>query len=124
MHLQTHFSKKYATADEEHQKSKIFKENADKIAKHNELYKQGKVSFEMAMNKFGDMVSYPHLHNDVVLMEEKLKDALEMLKELMQESEETKSLSKKKSEPIKVEEGDNRYKGKCNIPRSINKLRK
>ena len=52
--------------------------------------------------------------DDVVLMAKKLKDALEMLKELMEESQEvglqinikkTKILTKEKSELIKVEGG-------------------
>lgn len=32
----------------------IFKENRDKIAKHNENYEKGSVSFKMALNKFAD----------------------------------------------------------------------
>lgn len=36
---------------------KIFIENSYKIAKHNQLFELGMVSFELGMNQFGDMLN-------------------------------------------------------------------
>uniref|UniRef100_A0A0C9PTJ9 Cp1_0 protein n=1 Tax=Fopius arisanus TaxID=64838 RepID=A0A0C9PTJ9_9HYME len=51
--------KHYSNEVEERFRLKIFNENKLKIAKHNQLYAAGKVSFKMAVNKYSDM-----LHNE------------------------------------------------------------
>jgi len=51
-------NKLYGDDTEEKFRMKIFMENKHKIAKHNQLYDQGKVPFKLAINKFADLL--PH----------------------------------------------------------------
>lgn len=37
---------------------KIFMENKHKIAKHNQLYQKGQISYKLAINKFGDLLHH------------------------------------------------------------------
>ena len=37
---------------------KIFNENRHKIAKHNQLYAQGKVTYKLGLNKYADMLHH------------------------------------------------------------------
>lgn len=41
---------------------KIFMENSLKIAKHNQLYEQGLVTYDMGMNHFGDLLLHEYIH--------------------------------------------------------------
>lgn len=50
--------KSYLSETEEVFRLKIYMENRHKIAKHNEKYARGEVPYSMAMNEFGDMVSF------------------------------------------------------------------
>lgn len=50
-------SKTYADEAEEVFRMKVFKENAIRVAKHNERYQQGEVTFKVAINKHSDLVS-------------------------------------------------------------------
>ena len=50
------FGKFYATEFEEQFRMEILKETRQKIAKHNLEYKQGKVSYEMGINQFSDLL--------------------------------------------------------------------
>lgn len=45
----------YSNESEELWRKSIFMENNNKIKKHNQRYESGGVSFELAMNKFGDL---------------------------------------------------------------------
>jgi len=54
----TSHQKEYQDDTEEKFRMKIFMENKHKIAKHNQLYDQGLVSFKLSMNKFTDLL--PH----------------------------------------------------------------
>lgn len=37
---------------------KIFMDNKNKIAKHNQLYELGHVTYKLALNKFGDLLHH------------------------------------------------------------------
>lgn len=41
---------------EERFRQKIFMENKRKIAKHNQLYELGKVTYKLGLNKYADML--------------------------------------------------------------------
>ncbi|KAK3932360.1 Cathepsin L [Frankliniella fusca] len=47
--------KTYANAVEEAYRAKVFKENAIRIAKHNDQYAAGKVTFKVGYNQYADM---------------------------------------------------------------------
>ncbi|XP_066992744.2 cathepsin L [Anabrus simplex] len=49
--------KKYASPREEEYRMQIFMETANKIAKHNEAFARGEVSYKMGLNKFADMTN-------------------------------------------------------------------
>ncbi|XP_067004611.2 cathepsin L [Anabrus simplex] len=49
--------KKYASPREEQYRMQIFMETANKIAKHNEAFARGEVSYKMGLNKFADMTN-------------------------------------------------------------------
>lgn len=51
-------NKLYDDETEEKFRMKIFMENKHSIAKHNQLYEQGKVSFKLALNKYADLLSH------------------------------------------------------------------
>lgn len=53
--LQLEYSKKYENETEEWKRMLIFMENQDKIVEHNQRYANDEVTFQMAMNKFGDL---------------------------------------------------------------------
>lgn len=56
-HLQIKFSKHYPNETEENRAMNIFLEHKKEIDKHNELYKNGLVSFKMDINKYSDLTS-------------------------------------------------------------------
>ncbi|XP_076252101.1 cathepsin L [Rhynchophorus ferrugineus] len=50
--------KEYESETEERFRMKIFMENSHKIAKHNKLFAQGKVSYKIGLNKYADMLHH------------------------------------------------------------------
>lgn len=54
--FQMEHSKKYDDPMEERFRQKIFLENKRKIARHNQLYEQGKVTFKLGLNKYADLL--------------------------------------------------------------------
>ncbi|XP_017106640.2 cathepsin L1 [Drosophila bipectinata] len=50
--------KNYQDETEERFRLKIFNENKHKIAKHNQLWASGKVSYKLAVNKYADMLHH------------------------------------------------------------------
>lgn len=56
--LQLEHSKEYKNKADEALRMEIFTENLDKIAEHNLRYDNKKVSFKLAMNKFGDLTHH------------------------------------------------------------------
>ena len=55
-------AKNYSGPVEDKFRLKIFMENKAKIAKHNALFHQGRKSYTLKMNNFGDLVSH---YNDL-----------------------------------------------------------
>lgn len=53
--LQSLHSKSYENSTEEDFRQSVFEENQKLIEKHNDRYKNGEVSFKMAINQFGDL---------------------------------------------------------------------
>ncbi len=53
--------KTYASAVEEAYRAKVFKENAIRIAKHNDRFAAGEVTFKVGYNQYADMVSVASL---------------------------------------------------------------
>ncbi|KAH7948251.1 hypothetical protein HPB52_019886 [Rhipicephalus sanguineus] len=51
------YQKTYGSADEELFRQKIFLDNRYMIAKHNERYARGLVSYQLKMNQFGDLAA-------------------------------------------------------------------
>jgi len=51
-------AKKYNDPMEEKFRMKIFMENKHKIAKHNQQFSKGTVKFQLAMNRFGDLLHH------------------------------------------------------------------
>ncbi|MCK0538909.1 C1 family peptidase [Alcanivorax quisquiliarum] len=49
------YNKTYSSANEENDRMEIFLDNKNRIDKHNQLYKNGLVSYTMGVNKFSDM---------------------------------------------------------------------
>lgn len=49
--------KNYTSGMEDKFRLKVFLDNKHKIIKHNTRYTNGLVSYRLAMNKYGDMVS-------------------------------------------------------------------
>lgn len=49
-------SKKYINPVEERFRQKVFLENRRKIAKHNQLYEMGKVTYKLGLNKYSDLL--------------------------------------------------------------------
>lgn len=56
--LQLEHSKEYKSDTEERFRMKIFMENKNKIAQHNQLYEKGHVSYKLALNKYGDLLHH------------------------------------------------------------------
>lgn len=54
---------------------KIYMENAHKIAKHNQLYAQGKISYKLGVNKYSDM-----LHHEFIQLMNGFNKSKNMLK--------------------------------------------
>lgn len=50
--------KQYASDTEEKFRMKIFMENRHKIAKHNQRYEMGLVSYKLGVNKYADMLHH------------------------------------------------------------------
>lgn len=42
---------------------KIFMENKNKIAKHNQMYHRGSVTYKLAMNKYGDLLHHEFVNH-------------------------------------------------------------
>lgn len=61
---QSDYSKVYANHTDEQFRKNIFIENKKLIADKNQLYEEGKVSYKLAMNKYGDLSN----HEFVALM--------------------------------------------------------
>ncbi|XP_022908930.1 cathepsin L-like peptidase [Onthophagus taurus] len=57
-----HHSKSYEDPTEEKYRMKIFMENSHKVAKHNQLYEQGHVTFKMKINKYADLLHHEFIH--------------------------------------------------------------
>jgi len=55
-------SKNYESDTEERIRMKIFMENKNKIARHNQLYQQGHVTYKLALNVFGDLLHHEFVH--------------------------------------------------------------
>ncbi|KAK9729692.1 Cathepsin propeptide inhibitor domain (I29) [Popillia japonica] len=55
-------SKSYDNPTEEKYRMKIFMENSHHIAKHNQLYEQGLVSYKLKLNKWADMLHHEFIH--------------------------------------------------------------
>ncbi|KAI4458607.1 cysteine protease family c1-related [Holotrichia oblita] len=55
-------SKSYENPTEEKYRMKIFMENSHHIAKHNQLYEQGLVSYKLKLNKWADMLHHEFIH--------------------------------------------------------------
>jgi len=53
-----HNNRTYGSSAEEQVRFEIFKDNVDKITKHNSLYEAGQETYFMAVNKFADMTSH------------------------------------------------------------------
>lgn len=60
---QAEHSKNYDSETEERFRMKIFMDNKHKIAKHNQLYENGIVTYKLGLNKYADL-----LHHEFVLM--------------------------------------------------------
>lgn len=58
MSLQLQHRKSYNDDTEEKFRLKIFMDNKHKIAKHNQLYESGQVSYKLALNKYADMLHH------------------------------------------------------------------
>jgi len=55
--IQTKFSKRYATAEEDHYRQTIFEDNVNFILSQNEAYESGKTSSDCSVNKFADLTT-------------------------------------------------------------------
>ncbi|XP_017777378.1 PREDICTED: cathepsin L [Nicrophorus vespilloides] len=55
-------SKKYESKTEEKFRMKIFMENSHKVAKHNQMYDMGMVSYKLSLNKWADMLHHEFVH--------------------------------------------------------------
>lgn len=55
--VQKKFSKRYATAEEDHYRQTIFEDNVNFILSQNEAYESGKTSSECSVNKFADLTT-------------------------------------------------------------------
>lgn len=56
--LQLEHSKQYKSDTEERFRMKIFMENKNKIAQHNQRYQKGEVSYKLGLNKYGDLLHH------------------------------------------------------------------
>lgn len=55
-------NKTYESELEDKFRLKIYAENKHKIAKHNQRFKQGLVSFRLKQNKYGDLLHHEFVH--------------------------------------------------------------
>ncbi|CAG9133299.1 Cathepsin L [Plutella xylostella] len=55
-------SKKYDSEVEDKFRMKIYAENKHRIAKHNQKFEQGLVSYKLKQNKYGDMLHHEFVH--------------------------------------------------------------
>lgn len=60
---QAEHAKNYDSETEERFRMKIFMDNKHKIAKHNQLYENGHVTYKLGLNKYADL-----LHHEFVRM--------------------------------------------------------
>lgn len=51
-------TKQYESQTEERFRMKIFMENKNKIALHNQEYEKGNVSFKLGLNKYADLLHH------------------------------------------------------------------
>lgn len=56
--FQLEHSKQYETETEEKFRMKIFMENKNKIALHNQEYERGNVTYKLALNKYADLLHH------------------------------------------------------------------
>ncbi|XP_063362564.1 cathepsin L [Cydia amplana] len=56
-------NKQYESKEEDKFRMKIYAENKHKIAKHNQRFEQGQVSFRLKQNKYGDLLHHEFVHN-------------------------------------------------------------
>lgn len=56
--MQLEHKKVYENEVEERFRMKIFAENKHKVAKHNQRYERGEVSFKLSTNKYADMLHH------------------------------------------------------------------
>lgn len=56
--LQLEHKKSYESETEENFRLKIFMDNKHKIAKHNQLYEQGSISYNLKLNKYADLLHH------------------------------------------------------------------
>lgn len=54
--------KNYESEIEDRFRMKIYAENKHKIAKHNQRFQKGLVSYELKQNKYGDMLHHEFVH--------------------------------------------------------------
>lgn len=54
--------KTYSSTTEEKFRMKIFMENAHKVARHNQMYELGLVSYKLKMNKWADLLHHEFVH--------------------------------------------------------------
>lgn len=62
--FQTKFGKNYDKDEDDLKHLKTYYEALKTIEDHNKLYKEGKVSYEMGINQFTDLVSKPYCRFD------------------------------------------------------------
>lgn len=60
--LQLRHKKQYQSETEEKFRLKIYAENRHKIAKHNQLYDLGQVSYRLSENKYADMLHHEFIN--------------------------------------------------------------
>merc|ERR1711970_316611 len=65
-HFKIAHNKNYESPVEDSFRMKIFIENKIKISVHNELFAQGKTSYTMKMNRFGDMLPHEIIGNGLL----------------------------------------------------------
>ncbi|KAI8421371.1 hypothetical protein MSG28_009451 [Choristoneura fumiferana] len=55
-------NKTYESKEEDKFRMKIYAENKHKIARHNQRYEQGQVTFRLKQNKYGDLLPHEFVH--------------------------------------------------------------
>lgn len=57
-YLQAEHSKNYRDVHEDKMRFEIFKDNKHKIARHNQRYEEGKVTYKLGLNKYADLLHH------------------------------------------------------------------